>query len=158
MFIIFFSIGTAALAISILCADLLRYYQNKQLLQGQKELSDKLKSLNDDYDQLLRQLREDPNLVKRIARITLGGEPNEANTIYPKVKMEHLLAARKALSKEVNRNHGEPKAPKWLTRCSEPYRRIMLFFCGSGLIVISFICFGPARQVVQNDLNRHNKC
>jgi hypothetical protein len=32
--------------------------------------------------------------------------------------------------------------PVWLSRCSEPRRRMVLFFVGAGLILTSFICFG----------------
>ncbi len=83
LFVVFFSIGAAALSGSILFADLLRYYHNKGLLKAEKELSNKLKSLNTDYDALLQQLKDDPNLIKRIALVTLGKEDNDANTIYP---------------------------------------------------------------------------
>ncbi len=55
-------------------------------------------------------------------------------------------AARKVLAKDHNQELIEPNVPAWLTRCSEPHRRIILFFAGAGLILISFICFGPAEQ------------
>ena len=56
LFAVFFSIGTAALAGSILRDDLLRYYRNKQLLRSAEETLNKLESLNADYDALLKQL------------------------------------------------------------------------------------------------------
>ncbi len=146
LFVVFFSIGAAALSGSILCADLLRYYHNKGLLKAEKELSNRLKSLNADYDALLQQLRDDPNLIKRIALVTLGKEVDDADTIYPKATAEQLAAARKALTEETSGKPAEETLPKWLTRCREPRRRTMLFFAGAGLILISFICFGPAKE------------
>jgi len=146
LFVVFFSIGAAALSGSILFADLLRYYNNRELRETKKELSSQLKSLNADYDALLKQLRNDPNLIKRIANVTLGKEDNDANTIYPKATAEQLAAARKALTEETSTEPADTSLPKWLTRCKEPRRRTMLFFAGAGLILISFICFGPAKE------------
>jgi len=145
LFVVFFSIGAAALSASILFADLLRYYNNREMLKAEKELSTRLKSLNTDYYALLQQLRNDPNLINRIAIVTLGKKDNDANTIYPKATAEQLAAARKALTKETSRE-AETTLPKWLTRCQEPRRRTILFFAGAGLILISFICFGSVRE------------
>ncbi len=146
LFVVSFSIGAAALSGSILCADLLQYYHNRQLLKAKEELSNRRKPLNDDYDALLQQLRNDPNLVERIAPATLGIEANDANTIYPKATAEQLAAARKALTEETSTEPADTTLPQWLTRCREPRRRTMLFFAGAGLILISFICFGPAKE------------
>ncbi len=151
LFVVFFSIGAAALGGSILCADLLLYYHNKGLLKDEKELSNQLKSLNTDYDALLQQLRDDPNLIKRIANVTLGKDDNDANTIYPKATAEQLAAARKALTEETSSEPTEATLPRWLTRCREPRRRTMLFFAGAGLILISFICFGPAKEISREE-------
>jgi len=146
LFVVFFSIGAAALSGSILFTDLLRYYNNRELLKAEKELSNRLKSLNADYDALLQQLRNDPNLIKRITLVTLGKEDNDANTIYPKATAEQLAAARKALTEETSTEPADTSLPRWLTRCREPRRRTMLFFAGAGLILISFMCFGPAKE------------
>ena len=148
LFAVFFSIGAAALSISSLCDDLLRYYHNKQLLKSAKESLKRLDSLNADYDALLRQLQEDPNLIKRIAHAALGTERKDEDTVYPKVTPEQLDAARRALTEGPNRQFHEPAVPGWLTRCREPLRRMMLFFSGAFLILISFIWFGP-----RNDKN-----
>ena len=146
LFVVFFSIGAAALSGSVLCADLLQYYHNRELLEAEKELPNQLKSLNADYDALLEQLDKDPNLIKRIAPATLGMEHNDADTIYPKATAEQLAAARKALTEEMGLNTTDAALPEWLTRCREPRRRTMLFFAGAGLILVSFICFGPAKE------------
>ena len=146
LFVLFSSIGATALSGSILCADLLRYYHNRELLEAEKELSNQLKSLNADYDALLEQLEKDPNLIKRIAPATLGMEHNDVDTIYPKATAEQLAAARKALTEDMSLNPTDATLPAWLTRCKEPRRRTMLFFAGAGLILVSFICFGPAKE------------
>jgi cell division protein FtsB len=146
LFVVFFCIGTMAVAGSILCDDLLRYYRNKQLLRSAEETLNQLQSLNADYDALLRQLEEDPNLLERIAPATLGTEPADANTVYPNVTAEQLDAARKILAEDSKRQQPRAGMPDWLARCSEPSKRIILFLAGAFLILISFICFGPAKQ------------
>jgi len=161
LFVVFFGIGAVVLSGSILSDDLLRYYHNRQLLKAKEELSNRLKSLNTDYDALLRQLREDPNLFERIAPAIFGYSPAglrrasprraDANTVYPEVTAEQLAAARKALTEEANHKVAVPMLPEWITRCNEPRRRMMLFFAGAFLIVISLICFRPAEKMPQKE-------
>jgi hypothetical protein len=146
LFIIFFSIGAGSLSISLLSVEILNYYRNKQLLTEAEETLDKLESLNTDYQKLLEQLDKDPNLIERIGPATLGTKPpTDANTVYPRVRAEELVAAKKALT--MNRNTGKtPAVPDWLTRCTDPRRRILLFISGGFLILISFIFFGTSQK------------
>ncbi len=144
VFIVFFSIGASALSISILCDELLRYYHNKQALNVAQESLEKLKSLNADYDVLLEQLKDDPNFIDRALPVTLGIEANEPNTIHPKATVEHLAAAKKALTEDANDKAASPIVPSWLMRCSKLWRRAALFVSGTILILISFMYFGPA--------------
>jgi len=146
LFVVFFSIGTAAVAVAILCDDLLRYYQGKQLLRLAEESLNQLESLNADYDAILGQLEADPNLFERIAPATLGTEPADANTVYPKATAEQLDAARKVLAEDLEQQPSGAAVPDWLARCSERTKRIILFMAGAFLILISFICFGPAKR------------
>jgi len=145
LFVVFFGIAAASLSVSVLCNDLIRYYQSEHLLKEAQESLNKLKSLNADYDALLERLEKDPDLVKRIAPATLGTEPADANAIYPRVKAEQLAAARRALA-DPNQHPAEPAIPKWLNRVSEPRRRVVLFVVSAALILVSFVCFGPAKQ------------
>jgi hypothetical protein len=146
VFIVFFSIGAAAMSISILCDELLRYYHNKQALNSAQESTERLKSLNDDYDVLLEQMKDDPNFINRALPVTLGIEANEPNTIHPKATAEQLAAAKEALTADVNDKTTASLVPDWLNRCSEPRRRAVLFVTGAVLILISFMYFGPAKK------------
>lgn len=146
LFVVFFSIGTAALGFSILCGDLLQYYRNRQLLRAAEESLEDLTMLNADYDALLGQLQSDPNELKRLAPATLGTEPAEPNTVYPKASAEQLAAARRALAKDLERQLPETDIVDLLARCSRPPQRTVLFLAGASLILISFVCFGPAKQ------------
>jgi len=145
LFVLFFSIGAASLSSSILCDDLIKYYQNKQLLREDQESLDRLKSLNADYDVLLERLEEDPNLViERLAPATLGTKTEDANMVYPRARSRQLAAARKALMEESNGQSTEVAMPQWLKRCSESRNRMLLFVSGVVLVLISFVCFRPS--------------
>lgn len=143
-FVVFFSVGAAALSISVLCDELVLYYQNKRLLAEEEETLRRLEVLDNDYDVLLEQLEEDPNFVERIAPATLGAEPAEGNTVYPKATMDELAAAREVLGSS-DKQAGEVDVPGWIVRCSREPNKIILFLAGAFLILISFIFFGPSR-------------
>lgn len=152
LFAVFFAIGTVSLASAILCDELVRNYQRKDLLARGQETVRQLKSLNAEYDILIRTLEADPNLiVERLAPATFGPDPNlhDSSTVYPRATAEQLAAARRALMAEPNESPpGRTPAqtmPRWLSRCSEPRRRAMLLICGVVLILISFVCFRPAK-------------
>ncbi len=149
LFIVFFSIGAAALSVSIFFDDLLRYYHNRQLLKITETSLTRLESLNADYDALLQQLGKDPNFIERIAPATLGTEPADANAIYPKATPEQLAAARQVLTEETSQQYAKPEIPDWITRCSKPRRRIILFLAGAFLILISFVWFGGVRRLAR---------
>ena len=146
LFVLFFSVGVVSLTCSVLSEDLLRYYRNNQLLKTTEKSLKQLQSLNADYDALLRQLRHDKDFAKRIAPAELGTEPADADSAYPKAKAEQLAAAKKALTENPALKVDEPTVPRWVVRCNALPRRIALFLCGSFLVLISFIWFGPAKQ------------
>ena len=145
LFFLFFSIGAASLSSSVLCDDLIQYYQNKQLLRTAQESLERLESLNTDYDILLKRLKEDPNLIiDRLAPATFGTVSEDPNTVYPRAKSRQLAAARKALMEESDRESAEIEMQQWLRRSSEMRNRILLFISGVVLVLISFVCFRPA--------------
>ena len=132
--------------ISMCHEELVQHYHNRGALKAAEESTNKLESLKADYDALLQRLKKDPNMVDRIGPATLGTEPADANAVYPKATVEQLAAARKAAAKDSNQQLMEPVVPDWLRRCGEPRRRIILFLSGAFLILISFVCFGPAKR------------
>jgi hypothetical protein len=145
LFALFFAIGTAAVSISLLGGELLRYHQGKELLKKNELFLERLEQINADYNALLKQLHEDPDTVKRLAPASLGIEPEEdKKAAYPKAKLEQLAAARKALMDTAAKEDKMPQEQNWITRCSRWPARITLFFAGSGLIIISLVYFGPS--------------
>ncbi len=145
-FVIFFSVGAVSLGVAVLCDDFVQYCHNKHLVR-QAELSvQHLKSLNADYDGLLEQLEKNPDLLKRIAPVTLGTQPADPCAIYPKARAEELAVARRAVVAQTEQASTEASIPGWLLRCSEPTKRIALFIAGAGLILISLVCFTPEAE------------
>ena len=145
-FVVFFSVGAAALGGAVLCDDLILYCQNQQIIRDAERSLERLESLNSEYDALLEQLEKDPNLLKRIAPATLGIEPEDPNAIYPSVKARELAIARKALLDQAGEDPPAAAIPRWLERCSEPPRKLGLFVAGAGLILISLVFFTPKPQ------------
>jgi hypothetical protein len=146
LFVVFFSIGAAALAGAVLCNDLIQYCQNQQLVKEAERSLERLDSLNKEYDALLEQLENDPNLLKRIAPATLGTQPEDPNAIYPKARARELALARKALVAQAGETSPEEAVPRWLQRCSDPSRKLGLFVAGAGLVLISLVFFTPKTQ------------
>jgi len=146
LFVIFLSIGVAAIFVSIVCREFVGYYHKRQLLKAIQQATAQLESLNADYDALLQQLEKDPNLIKRIAPAVLGTQPPDANAVYPKVRVEQLAAARRALMEDLDRQTVDSAVPAWLIRCNSPRSRIVLFLAGACLVLISLVCFGPEKS------------
>ena len=141
LFVIFFGIGAGALGIAVLCDDLVEHCRSKNLVQEAESSLRRLESLNTEYDVLIEQLENDPNLLKRIAPVTLGAQPEEPCAVYPKAKARELAVARKALLEQADQEVTEAPVPRWLRRCSEPAKRVVLFIAGAGLVLISLVCF-----------------
>jgi len=142
-FVVFFSVGAAALGGAVLCDDLILYCRNRRLISTAELSLDRLDSLNQEYDALLEELEKDPNLLKRLAPATLGTEPGDPNAIYPKAKARELALARKALFDLSGPDELPEAVPVWLERCSEPQRKLGLFVAGAGLVLISLVFFTP---------------
>jgi hypothetical protein len=137
------TLGATVVCISALCDDLVQYYADRQRLVEARKMVDLLEKLNADYDALLQQIRQDPNLIRRIAPAMLGTAPQDANTAHPEVRIEELLAARQALAVADDVPQDSPSLPDWLTRCSQPLQRLVLCLCGAGLVMVAFVYFKP---------------
>ena len=146
LFIVFFTVGAAALCGAILSRELMKYFENTQLLEESTASVEKLESLISDYEELLKQRQDDPNLIKRIIAVTMGGEVNEPNTVYPKLTASELQAAKITLAKQQKETKKKKTIPEFIVRCNEPRRRIGLFLAGASLVMTSFICFGPVKK------------
>jgi hypothetical protein len=143
-FAVFFSIGAASLGGAVLCDDLIQYCRSKHLVGEAQASIERLESLNAEYDALLEQLEKNPDVLKRIAPVTLGTEPNDPDTVRPRARASELAVARKALIQQSEQDSAGPEVPTWLQRVSDPPKRITLFIAGASLVLISLVCFTPS--------------
>jgi hypothetical protein len=145
-FVVFFAIGAASLSGAIVCDELLNYYRNRQVLKSAEENTDRLKSLIADYNVLLQQFEDNPKIFERIAPAMLGTESADSNAVYPKATAELLAETKTAMAEESAKKSEEPAIAHLLARCNQPFHRAALFLAGAFLIIISFVCFGPAHE------------
>jgi len=152
LFVVFFAVGAAAMGLAVLCNDLIAHHRNRQLLDRARRHTAKLRSLNADYDAALRRLEDDPNLIaERLGPAALGTEPQDPETAYPRATAAQLAEAKAALAKAAHDEPNDPPLPGYLSRASRPRMRRYLFACGAGLIILSFVCFGPAKPPPRRD-------
>jgi hypothetical protein len=143
---VFFSVGAVVLSATVLCDDAVEYFHNKALLKQADANLKKLETLDSDYNIVLKQLEGDPCQLARLAPATLGIEPNEPNTVYPRATADKLAAAKRALIEKPDEQITDESIPPWLDSCCRWPRRHILFFAGAALVLISFIFFGPTRK------------
>lgn len=143
LFIIFFGVGAGAVGLSVLSKELVRHYENKLLLKQAESTLVELEKLSADYSVLIAQIRKHPEVLKRVAAVTMGIDPNEPDTVYPHATARQLAAVRQTLEE---RGQTLPvELPKWLKRISRTHYRYGLFFAGALLVINSFIFFGAKR-------------
>ena len=145
-FVLFFSIGAAAMGLSVLCEDLVKYYRNVQLTASARKSIEKLETLNEYYGSIIENMEADPNIFRRLAPPSIGAQYKDPNAIYPRTAARQLAAARKALANP-NEEEKDPAIPTWLSRCSEPQKRMMLFFAGAALFLVASVCFRPLKNI-----------
>jgi hypothetical protein len=141
VFVIFFSSGAAALGGAVLCDDFIQYCRNQHLLKQGETSIHRLEALNTEYDALLDHLENNSDLFQRIAPVTLGTKIEDPNTIYPKARARELSVARKTVTELAGEEPADVSIPRWLQRCSDPPKRLVLFISGASLILISMVCF-----------------
>jgi hypothetical protein len=143
---VFFSVGATVLSATVLCDDAVEYFHNKAILKQAELNLKKLQSLDSDYDTVLKQIENDPRQLARLAPATLGIEPNEPNTVFPRATADKLAAARRALVEKSEDQAADELIPPWLGACCRWPRRHILFFSGGALVLISFVFFGPTSR------------
>lgn len=143
LFSLFFAVGLAAVVAAMLADEIEGRYLLSGELEQVRRTNEELRLAADDYDAVISRLENDPNLVRRLARVTLGmgdGEVDE-QTAYPKGGALHRRIAEQIVERRLDSGPHLPDAPGWVRRINEPWRRGALFAAGAGLIIVSFVCF-----------------
>ena len=142
LFCVFFAVGTAAIALSIQADEIQNLYKSKDILAKTLADNEKIIALEKDNDALVKHILENPEVLDRLKRVTLGEEPQAEDTIFPKVSHQQLAAAGQALFDNLESAPPELSIPQWVLRCAEPKSRMILFYCGAALILVAFVFFG----------------
>ena len=128
---------------AFLSGELINHYRNRQVLSEAQQSFENLRTLNDEYDELLAKIESNPELLERLGPAILGAEPNDPNTVNPHFTPQQLEAA-KLILREPNEQQ-DNELPRWLLRANEPHRRLAIILASSFLIMISFIWFAAAK-------------
>ncbi len=143
-FCLFVGVGLVALTASILADELLELYLYKAEIRRKEEFNKRLQKLTAEYESVIKQIEDDPNILARLAGVSLGIEPNSVDTAFPRAPEHARLIAEKILLQQQSKAD-EPAPPDWLMRCNEPLARTIMFLCAAGLIIVSFVCFGAKK-------------
>lgn len=150
LFTIFFSVGALGLALAMLADEFVAAYKSRASLERNVESLAQLELLIDDFQALTEQLQADPNMVQRVAAVTLGTDPNDPNTAYPHAQAAELEAARQAIE-DTEEPQTDDVLPEWLERITEPSRRWALLLAGGFLVLLSFMLFARKGEPGRRD-------
>lgn len=147
VFCIFFTVGTVAIAVSMLIdPEITQYYANVSQLRRVEVDNARIEKLLAEYNAQITQIERDPNMLVNLRAIALGDEPKTDGTVLPKASQEVLAQAKEALLSDMAQDKNARDIPLWVERCSIPNNRRILFVAGCGLILITFIFFGTPRH------------
>lgn len=146
LFAVFFLAGASAIVLSILAEpDLKEYYQNRAALAEIQKQNEKIASLTNQYETLIRHIESEPNMLDRVIPLTFGYEPQAADTAFPQVRDRGLQAETEKLLEQIENTPPVEPTPAWFVRILEPKIRRGLFLSGAGLVLITCIFFGTSK-------------
>ena len=145
-FCIFFSVGAGAIALSILAEEIEIYFANRRTYAQTLEMNERIEKLIAEYEAQIEQIEKNPEILKKLERITFGAVEGEEDSEHPRAAVEQLAAARAALMEEMETKAEEKAIDRWVGRIVEPKGWMRLFFAGAGLVLITFMFFGTVRE------------
>jgi len=152
LFCIFFAVGSGAVALAVLADEVRDYCEGRNLLAKTLADNEDIQFLTIEYEAQIDEIRNDPNIVGRLERVTLGRQGGAEDTAFPTASDELLSEAGKAVLADLRTGRPARKIPTWAERISEPNIRYSLFFAGAGLVLVTFIFFGaPAKKVAEHE-------
>ena len=152
LFVLFFTAGIAAIALSALAPEIHNVYAGRVLLQRIEKSNKQLRAINDQYEYQLNQIKQNPAILARLRVLNLGIEPDEPDTAFPPAKSEQLIKAARDILKQEQETKEQVVAdiPVWLRRVQEPRQRVALFIAGAALVIVSMIFFSTPRDASQD--------
>jgi 3-hydroxy-3-methylglutaryl CoA synthase len=145
-FCLFFAIGAGSIALSFLAPELNDNYNSTDQFQLTEASNIKVQELIDVYDKQIEAAKNDPDMIKRLELKTFGTESNNENAAFPEPSDKFLQAATKALEETQDAEPAPSKFRKYIEQSADKKTRQGLFYSGSALILIAFICFAASKQ------------
>ncbi|MDD5135433.1 MAG: hypothetical protein PHP01_08495 [Phycisphaerae bacterium] len=144
LFMICSTAGILAFSLALFGPEWKELYHIEAAVEQAERDNLKIEQIVKDHEILTGQIEADPNILAKIAPITLGtGQDSNA----PAVKMtaDTLVLAKAVLARQEN-NSPAAQVPAWLERSTTKDNRIILFASGAGLVIVAFACFGRGKQ------------
>jgi len=145
LFVICSAIGILSIALATLGNEWKGLYDTKAAVIQTERNNVKIEQIIKDHEVLTGQIATDPNILAKIAPLTLGSDVNDPNERRANITAE-MLDKAKAVLNSSDDAASLPQPPIWLQRSTTDENRIILFVCGAGLVVVSFACFGKMKK------------
>ncbi len=141
LFVVFFGAGICSVFFSILCDEILNYYQIKISREQTAATIEEIVEMDRQTSELVKDIEENPEIVERLGPLKFGTEPNHPNAIEIHLRESELREVQEIIEQKRLTNQSQTEIPLLVKRCVDPTIRQILFFAGSGLILVSFSCF-----------------
>jgi len=145
-FSIFAAVGLGAVALAVLGPEWKNLYRLKAARALSEQNNEKISRLLADHQELINLINTDPNVLKRLAAVELGQDVNDPNAIAAQITADYLSQAKIVVEDIENPTTAVPQAPGWLIRTTLNSSRIVLFAAGTGLVLVSFVCFSAPQS------------
>jgi hypothetical protein len=154
LFMICSAVGILAFSLAVLGPEWKELYDIKAAVGQTEQDNLKIEQIIKDHEILTTQIETDPNILAKIAPITLGtGQDSNERTV--KMTADTLILAKAALAQQEN-NPPAPQVPDWLQRSTTKNNRTILFASGAGLVIVAFACFGREKQNVTKSRKKND--
>lgn len=138
------AVGILAVSLAVLGPEWKGLYDIKAAVGQTEQDNIRIEQIIKDHEILTGQIETDPNILAKIAPITLG-TTEDSNEPAVKMTADTLTLAKAVLAQQEN-NPPTPQVPDWLQRSTTENNRIILFASGAGLVIVAFACFGRGKQ------------
>lgn len=141
-FLVFSAAGICAVELAVLGPEWKNLYEINAAIKQTEYDNSRIEEIIKDHQILSSQIEADANMLKRIAPLTAGEQFQGPNQPAAKITADTLARAKAILRQQTQDNSLGPEVPVWLQRCTATNGRVILFAAGTGLVVVSFACFG----------------
>jgi hypothetical protein len=145
LFVICSAVGILSISLATLGQEWKSLYDTKAAVIQTERNNVKIEQIIKDHEVLTGQIATDPNILAKLAPLTLGSDVNDPNERRANITAEMLDRAKAVLNSQDDAG-SLPQPPIWLQRSTTGENRVILFVCGAGLVLVSFACFGKMKK------------